>query len=136
LAPELVPHARRIALATAPIYTPLLWMARKLEAPHAMHVPGTAERAATSHEMVRGVFSLKAMTVSEVMTPRLDIVAVDVSADEAEVLHTLRNSEHARLLVDDGNADSVVGVIYAKDVLPRAAGAQPSVDPWQSLIRP
>lgn len=136
LAPELVPHARRVALAAAPLYTPLLWMARKLEAPQPAHLPGTAERAATSHEMVRGVFSLKAMTVSEVMTPRLDIVAVDVSAAEAEVLHTLRNSEHARLLVDDGNADSVVGIIYAKDVLPRAAGATGTREPWQSLIRP
>lgn len=136
LAPELVPHARRIALAAAPGYSPLLWMARRLEAPVIDAAPGTAERAATSHEMVRGIFSLKAMTVSEVMTPRLDIVAVDVNAEEHEVLHTLRHSEHARLLVDDGTADAVVGVIYAKDVLPRMAGPGPDQEPWQSLIRP
>lgn len=136
LAPELVSHARRIALAAAPAYTPLLWMARRLEAPVVEHAPGTAERAATSHEMVRGVFSLKAMTVSEVMTPRLDIVAVDVNAEDNEVLHILRHSEHARLLVDDGNADAVVGIIYAKDVLPRLANASPDQERWQSLIRP
>jgi magnesium and cobalt transporter len=136
LAPELVPHARRIALAAAPVYTPLLWMARRLEAPVVERAPGTAERAATSHEMVRGVFSLKAMTVSEVMTPRLDIVAVDVNAEEHEVLHILRHSEHARLLVDDGNADAVVGIIYAKDVLPRVAATARPAEPWQTLIRP
>lgn len=136
LAPELVPHARRIALGAAPLYTPLLWMARKLEAPAVERAPGTAERAASSHEMVRGVFSLKAMTVSEVMTPRLDIVAVDVHAAEDEVLHILRHSEHARLLVDDGDADTVVGIIYAKDVLPRIAARAATQEPWQSLIRP
>lgn len=136
LAPELVPHARRIALAAAPLYTPLLWLARRLEAPVVVSSASTAERAATSHEMVRGVFSLKAMTVSEVMTPRLDIVAVDVAAEEAEVVHILRHSEHARLLVDDGNADVVVGIIYAKDVLPRLAGQGVAPEPWQTLIRP
>ena len=136
LAPELVPHARRIALAAAPLYAPLLWMARRLEAPVQASTPGTAERAATSHEMVRGVFSLKAMTVSEVMTPRLDIVAVDVNAEETEVLHILRHSEHARLLVDDGNADAVVGIIYAKDVLPRLAASATADPRWQDLIRP
>jgi CBS domain containing-hemolysin-like protein len=136
LAPELVPHARRVALATAPIYAPLIWMARHLEAPVSEATPRTAERAASSHEMVRGVFSLKAMTVSEVMTPRLDIVAVDVDAEEAEVVHILRHSEHARLLVDAGNADTVVGVIYAKDVLPRLGGATGSQSPWQELVRP
>jgi magnesium and cobalt transporter len=136
LAPELVSHARRIALAAAPMYTPLLWLARKLEAPAAQHDAGTAERAASSHEMMRGVFSLKAMTVSEVMTPRLDIVAVDVNAEEREVVHILRHSEHARLLVDDGNADDVVGIIYAKDVLPRIAASMAPTDRWQSLIRP
>jgi magnesium and cobalt transporter len=136
LAPELVAHARGIALAAAPMYAPLLWLARKLEAPAIAHDAGTAERAATSHEMMRGVFSLKAMTVSEVMTPRLDIVAVDVNAEEREVVHILRHSEHARLLVDDGNADDVVGIIYAKDVLPRIAASMAPTDRWQSLIRP
>lgn len=136
LAPELVTHARRIALGAAPAYRPLLWMARRLEASNGPTEPGTLERAATSHEMMRGAFSLKAMTVSEVMTPRIDVVSVHVDDDEATVVHTLRNSEHARLLVDKGSADDVVGVIYAKDVLPRLADGATRDEPWQALIRP
>ena len=67
------------------------------------------------------------------MTPRIDVVAVDSSADLEEVTATLRNSEHARLLVYDGHPDAVAGVIYAKDIL--AAGEEAET-PWQTLIRP
>jgi CBS domain containing-hemolysin-like protein len=86
--------------------------------------------------MARGVFSLKEMTVAEVMTPRIDIVTVHQEALDDEVFHTLRHSEHARLLVIDGPADAVVGVIYAKDVLMRLADDTPSREAWQSWIRP
>lgn len=136
LAPELVPYARRIALGAAPLYRPLLWMARRLERVPVGIGPQTAERAATSHAMMQGAFSLKAMTVSEVMTPRIDVITVHVEAEEAEVVHTLRHSEHARLLVDQGSADDVVGVVYAKDILPRLARGAAAAEPWQSLIRP
>ena len=67
--------------------------------------------------MLLGVFSLADTTVAEVMTPRIDIVAVDSSATREEVTETLRNSEHARLLVFDGHPDAVAGVVYAKDIL-------------------
>lgn len=136
LAPELVPHARRLALIAAPIYGPLLWMARRFDPLPAEVGSSTAERAAASHAMVRGIFSLKAMTVSEVMTPRLDIISVHESATEEEVMHTLRNSEHARLMVDAGSADQVVGVIYAKDVLARLGDTSGDRVSWTSLIRP
>jgi CBS domain containing-hemolysin-like protein len=136
LAPELVPRARRVALAAAPLYAPLLWMVRRFDPPVEVPATGTAERVASSHEMVRGIFSLNAMTVSEVMTPRIDIVSVPLGATEAEVVHTLRHSEHARLLVDDGGPDAVMGVIYAKDVLPRVHAPVRDLPPWQSLIRP
>lgn len=139
LAPTLVPAARRAGLASAPLFAPLLWMARRLDTgPGPGLPPPVAERpgAMTPHDMALGVFSLAEMTTAEVMTPRIDIVAVDVGCDEAEVVRTLRQSEHARLLVFDGNPDAVVGVLHAKDVLPRLGQDPPPETPWQSLIRP
>jgi len=94
----------------------------------AAHHAGAAER-----DMLLGVFSLSDTTVAEVMTPRIDVIAVDSSADREEVTDTLRSSEHARLLVYDGHPDAVAGVIYAKDIL----AARPEDEtPWQTLIRP
>lgn len=137
VAPDVVPPVRRLALAAAPAFRPLLWLAARLdrggELPRGIATRGDG---ITPQEMARGVFSLAEMTVSEVMTPRIDIIAVDVAESEAEVIATLRRSEHARLLVFDEHPDGVVGVIYAKDVLPRLAGGEAAALPWQQLIRP
>jgi CBS domain containing-hemolysin-like protein len=67
------------------------------------------------------------------MTPRIDIVAVDLSASREEVVRTLRSAEHARLLVYDGHPDAIAGVIYAKDMLARLDDAEAA---WHALIRP
>ncbi len=138
LAPEMVPVARRIGLASAPVFAPLLWMARRLDSARGLEPPVVPARpgALTPREMALGVFSLAEMTVAEVMTPRIDIIAVDVSHTEAEVVQTLRRSEHARLLVYDGNPDGVVGVLHAKDMLPRLGAGETFTVPWQALIRP
>ncbi len=137
LAPDVVPHVRRAVLAVSPIFAPLLWMARRLDfGAQASGSEREGGRADSTHEMAMGVFSLKEMTVAEVMTPRIDIIAVHDDADEATVMETLRRSEHARLLVAGENLDAVIGIVYAKDVLPRLADGDEARAPWQSLIRP
>lgn len=136
LAPDMVPRVRTIVLAARSAYAPLLALAVRLDRRGDTAAPGIERVGAVSpREMARGVFSLKSMTVSEVMTPRIDIVAVDISDSEEEVIHTLRNSEHARLLVTDDHPDAVVGVIYAKDILPRL-GSPVARGKWQELVRP
>ena len=61
------------------------------------------------------------------------MVTVDV-ADERDqgAPDPLRQSEHSRLLVVDGHPDSVVGVLYAKDLLPGLSGEDAD---WRALIR-
>jgi magnesium and cobalt transporter len=90
----------------------------------------TAER-----QMLTGVLALADMSVSDVMTPRLDIICVDFSAARDKVVDTFRQAEHSRLLVVDGDPDSVTGVIYAKDLLPGLGPATGPAD-WHPLIRP
>ena len=86
-------------------------------------------------QMLTGVLALAEMTVSDVMTPRLDVMSVDFSATRDKVLETFRQAEHSRLLVVDGDPDSVTGVIYAKDLLPGLGPATGPAD-WHPLIRP
>jgi CBS domain containing-hemolysin-like protein len=85
-------------------------------------------------EMLTGILSLAEMTVAEVMTPRLDIISVDFSATVDQVIETFKRSEHSRLLVTDGDPDSVTGVLYAKDLLPAVPDG--TVRHWHGLIRP
>jgi magnesium and cobalt transporter len=93
------------------------------------------ESGANQRDMLLGLFSLADTTVAEVMTPRIDIIAVDISADRQEVIATLRRCEHARLLVFDEHPDAVAGVLYAKDMLASMAEDQEQLA-WHTLIRP
>lgn len=137
LAPELVPFARTVALGARPAFRPLLYLASRIDRTHDT-IGAAAPRTdgQTTQDMALGVFSLSTMTVSEVMTPRIDIIAVDVADSEADVIATLRRSEHARLAVYDGHADAVVGMLHAKDMLPRLHNGTTPHTPWQGLIRP
>jgi CBS domain containing-hemolysin-like protein len=135
VAPELTGPARRAAAATLVPFRPLLRLATWADDRARARAPARTTRQAGSaqRDMLLGVFSLADTTVAEVMTPRIDIVAVDSSAERDEVVKTLRSSEHARLLVYDGHPDAVVGVIYAKDIL--AIGPK-DPRPWHTLVRP
>ena len=135
VAPELTGPVRRAAVRTLGPFRPLLrliaWADARMRSPRQSAGPrhlGNAQR-----DMLLGVFSLADTTVSEVMTPRIDIVAVDLAASHDEVVQTLRSAEHARLLVYDGHPDAIAGVIYAKDMLAHLDDDETS---WHALIRP
>jgi CBS domain containing-hemolysin-like protein len=134
VAPELTRPARRGAAATLAPLRPFLRLAGWADAKARARIPTNGSRNAgpAERDMLLGVFSLAGTTVAEVMTPRIDIVAVDSAATREEVIATLRLSEHARLLVYDGHPDAVAGVIYAKDIL---AGTEDGA-PWTAAIRP
>ena len=119
VAPELTVPARRAAAATLVPFRPLLRLATWADDRARARAPArtTRQSGAGPTRHAPGVFSLADTTVAEVMTPRIDIIAVDTAAERDEVVKTLRSSEHARLLVYDGHPDAVVGVIYAKDIL-------------------
>ena len=135
VAPELTVPVRRAAVATLVPFRPLLRLTEWADARARARAPAQATRkgGTAQRDMLLGVFSLADTTVAEVMTPRIDIIAVDSAADRDEVVKTLRSSEHARLLVYDGHPDAVVGVLYAKDIL--AIGPD-DPRPWRALIRP
>jgi len=134
LSPELVGIVTPVAGASVRVFKPLLrmvaWADRGGRA-----VTARAVTPVTTHdrEMLQGVFALSDMTVAEVMTPRIDMVTVDLADEREQVLETLRQSEHSRLLVVDAHPDSVIGVLYAKDLLPGLSGEDTD---WRTLTRP
>jgi putative hemolysin len=68
-------------------------------------------------EMVESIFRLDDWTVENMMTPRREIVWLDINDSEVEIQEVLRHSPHARLPVCDGDLDHVLGVAHAKDLL-------------------
>jgi magnesium and cobalt exporter, CNNM family len=136
VAPDLPPLVRPGALRSLRVLNPLLRLIAWADSRFRPPVPPVSrESGHVRRDMLLGLFSLADMTVAEVMTPRIDIIAVDNGAGRDEVVATLRRSEHARILVYDEHPDSVVGVLYAKDMLP-SLPVSGGAEEWQALIRP
>jgi CBS domain containing-hemolysin-like protein len=88
-------------------------------------------------EMIHGVFELTRTVAREVMTPRLDIVAVPADIAFEELVATVGRSGHSRLPVYRESLDGVVGVVLAKDLLTLAGGQQrDSFDVTQIMREP
>lgn len=68
--------------------------------------------------LLEGAMDFREKLVSEVMTPRVDIVGVDASANLLQVLETAMREGHSRLPVWDGTSDNVIGIVAAKDLIP------------------
>jgi CBS domain containing-hemolysin-like protein len=68
-------------------------------------------------EMIRGIFDLGETDVDEIMVPRIDVKGIDITTPLPEILKIIREEGHSRLPVFKETIDSVVGVLYAKDIL-------------------
>jgi CBS domain containing-hemolysin-like protein len=75
--------------------------------------------------MVAGVFEFEDIPVRKLMTPRLDITAVEADASIEELIRVVTESGHSRLPVYDDNLDNIVGIIHVKDVLKGITGERP-----------
>jgi putative hemolysin len=81
---------------------------------------GTIE--AEEEQMIGGVLELGERRVHEVMIARVDIVALAVDDSLGEIVETIVSEGHSRIPVYDGNIDNIVGMLYAKDLLPYLVG--------------
>ena len=68
-------------------------------------------------DMVEGVFSLSDQRVNALMTPRNEIVWLDVNDTAAEIRREVQDCPFSRFPVGDDSLDNVVGVVKAKDLL-------------------
>ncbi len=78
-------------------------------------------------EMIAGVMRLADRTANALMTPRREVEVVNLAEPLETIRQRLRASRRSRLPVQDGDADSIVGVVLAKDVL-EAFAARPRPD--------
>ncbi len=69
------------------------------------------------HSMISGVMRLADRSARGLMTPRLDVDVVDLADDSDEIRRTILSTHRSRLLVQDGDADSIIGVVAIKDII-------------------
>ncbi len=88
-------------------------------------------------EMIHGVIELGDTRVHEVMVPRIGIKAVDAEDTMDEVIDLIVRAGHSRVPVFRENLDNIIGILYAKDLLPflRESQGDEPID-FKALARP
>src|ERR1043165_5609692 len=69
-------------------------------------------------QLIRSIFELSDKRVRDVMVPRTEGVAVELSTPVTELLSLLAEENHSRLPVYKDDIDHIVGVLHARDVIP------------------
>lgn len=70
-------------------------------------------------ELINNVFEFNDITVSEIMTHRTDMFAVDINMSAGELLEEIIKDDckHSRIPVYDETIDEIKGVLYVKDII-------------------
>jgi Mg2+/Co2+ transporter CorB len=138
-------HPERLALPASYIYTPLLFVLypfvwfTNLLANGVLRMFGVSRQvAATSlsseelrtvvaeagamiprqhQQMLVSILDLENATVEDIMVPRNEIVGIDVDDDWDRIMEQLRQSQHTRLPVYQGEIDRIIGLLHMKQVV-------------------
>jgi len=68
-------------------------------------------------EMINSVMEFVDKTAKEIMTPRINVFAVDIAEPREEYLEDLINSKYTRIPVYEEDIDNIIGIIFIKDFL-------------------
>ncbi|WP_456464295.1 gliding motility-associated protein GldE [Lutibacter sp.] len=94
----------------------------------------TSNEATTKDEqkILEGIVNFGNTETSQIMTPRIDIFALASSEPYKDVLDKIVDNGYSRNPVYNENIDDIVGVLYAKDLLPYLNVKDFN---WQKLVR-
>lgn len=76
----------------------------------------------TRSELVQAAIDFSDIMASEVMTARVDVVALDIDEDMADQIETIENAPFSRIPVYEDSVDNVIGVLYLNHFLKALAG--------------
>jgi CBS domain containing-hemolysin-like protein len=89
-----------------------------------------------AREMIEGVIELGDVDVAEIMTPRTDVISLQVDFPWNEAVRVVCQSGHTRLPVYNKSPDDMIGILHTKDLLIELAKVdERSRRPWPELLR-
>ena len=85
-------------------------------------------------EMVQSVLDFDDKTVLEVLTPRVDMTAIDITDSPEKLRHIVIESRYSRIPVYKETVDHIIGILHTRDYLEQLAdGKEPNIG---KLIQP
>ena len=90
---------------------------------------------AEEEQMIQAVIELGDQRVHEVMVPRIAMISLPAGATLDEAVDTLIDEGHSRIPVYEETIDEIVGILYAKDLLPFLKGSAAERPGLRSILR-
>jgi len=138
-------HAERLALPASFVYRPLLWITYPLIwliigiTNALLRLVGVSAARVASHslsadelrtvvgeagaliplkhqQMLVSILDLEKISVDEIMVPRSEVTGIDLNEDWDRIRAGLREAQHTRVPVFEGDLDHIVGVLHMKRV--------------------
>lgn len=88
----------------------------------------------SEQDMVEGVFSLGDERVYSLMTPRTEVVWLDVSDTTKEILEKMANSPYSRFPVRQDTLETIIGIVKSRDLLVEVLSGKDIV--LKNLVKP
>ena len=120
------------------LLAPVVWPAarltesikRQLRGDEAIHLSGEELRTLVEvggesgtleedeKQLISSIFEFGETTVREVMVPRIDMICLEDTASLDDAVALIREMGHSRIPMYHERVDNIVGIIYAKDLIP------------------
>ena len=84
---------------------------------HALNMTKDVGDNEEEKKILEGIIKFGNTDAKQIMTPRMDVTAIDVSVSYQELRDTIISSKYSRLPIFEETFDNVVGIIYVKDLL-------------------
>lgn len=92
------------------------------------------EELSDDKTILEGIVKFGNTSADQIMTPRIDVVAVDMETTLEKLIDLININGYSRIPVYDDSFDDVKGILYIKDLLPHFNHGESFR--WQTLIRP
>jgi CBS domain containing-hemolysin-like protein len=92
--------------------------------------------AESEREIIENALGFHDVDVAQVMTPRTEIDAVELSDGVQAVVRLIADTGHSRIPVYDKNLDRILGVAYAQEILQAIARGEMGIQDLGTLLRP
>ncbi|WP_055665876.1 hemolysin family protein [Desnuesiella massiliensis] len=90
----------------------------------------------TEKEMIDGIFEFDDTLAREVMTPRIDVFAIDINTPIEKIVEDISSEQYSRVPVYEYDIDNVIGILYMKDLFPRVIKGDLDEKVLRNILRP
>ncbi len=88
----------------------------------------------SERNILKSIVKFSNINVSDIMKPRMDVVAIETEKKLKEVIVIINDSGYSRIPVYKDTLDNIIGILYVKDLIPYIDKTENFN--WTSLIRP